>query len=114
MRTTAAETGPRWFRGALIVIAAAAVAALLSGASRNPEKRKNIFMLISRLVVGPLQVNCYVVSDEKTKEAVVIDPGDDAQDILQLVGSKGLKVRYIVNTHAHFDHVGANKQLKDA
>jgi glyoxylase-like metal-dependent hydrolase (beta-lactamase superfamily II) len=114
MRTIAAEKVPRWVRGALIVIAVAAVAALLSGASRYPEKRKNTFMHISRLVVGPLQVNCYVVSDENTKEAVVIDPGDDAQDILQLVGSKGLKVRYIVNTHAHFDHVGANKQVKDA
>ena len=71
-------------------------------------------MQIARLVVGPLQVNCYVVSDEKTKEAIVIDPGDDAEDILRLVNGKGLKVRYIVNTHAHFDHVGANKQLKDA
>jgi glyoxylase-like metal-dependent hydrolase (beta-lactamase superfamily II) len=71
-------------------------------------------MQIARLVVGPLQVNCYVVFDEKTRETIVIDPGDDAQDILHLVGSKGLKIKYIVNTHAHFDHVGANKQLKDA
>ena len=71
-------------------------------------------MHISRLVVGPLQVNCYVVSDEKTNEAIVIDPGDDAEDILRLVSSKGLKVKYIVNTHAHFDHVGANKQLKES
>ena len=71
-------------------------------------------MHISRLVVGPLQVNCYVVSDERTNEAIVIDPGDDAEDILRLVSSKGLKVKYIVNTHAHFDHVGANKQLKES
>jgi len=71
-------------------------------------------MQLSRLVVGPLQVNCYIVYDEKTKEAVVIDPGDDGQEILGLVTGKGLKVKYIVNTHAHFDHVGANKLLKDA
>jgi glyoxylase-like metal-dependent hydrolase (beta-lactamase superfamily II) len=71
-------------------------------------------MLLMRLVVGPLQVNCFIVADERTKEAIVIDPGDDAQDILRLVGDKGLKVKYIVNTHAHFDHVSANKALKEA
>jgi hydroxyacylglutathione hydrolase len=71
-------------------------------------------MQLARLVVGPLQVNCYIVYDEKTKEAIVIDPGDDAQDILHLVNGKGLRVKYIINTHAHFDHVGANKILKDA
>jgi len=71
-------------------------------------------MQLTGLVVGPLQVNCYIVSDEKTKEAMVIDPGDDGQEILGLVKGKGLTVKYIVNTHAHFDHVGANKLLKDA
>ncbi len=71
-------------------------------------------MQLSRLVVGPLQVNCYIVYDEKTTEAMVIDPGDDGQEILGLVKSKGLKVKYIVNTHAHFDHVGANKLIRDA
>lgn len=71
-------------------------------------------MILMRLIVGPLQVNCYILADEKTKEAVVIDPGDDAGDILQVIKDKGLKVKYIVNTHAHFDHVGANKELKEA
>jgi len=74
-------------------------------------KRK---MQIARLVVGPLQVNCYIVYDDKTKEAMVIDPGDDAAEILGLIKSRGLAVRYIVNTHSHFDHVGANQALKDA
>ena len=71
-------------------------------------------MQIARLVVGPLQVNCYVAFDDTSKEAIVIDPGDDGRDILDLIAKKGLKVKYIVNTHAHFDHVGANKVLKDA
>ena len=65
-------------------------------------------------MVGPLQVNCYIIADEKTKEAVVIDPGDDAQDILGIIRKKGLTVKYIVNTHAHFDHVGGNEELKEA
>ncbi len=71
-------------------------------------------MILMRLIVGPLQVNCYILADEKTKEAVVIDPGDDAEDILKIIKEKGLTVKYIVNTHAHFDHVGANAKLKEA
>ncbi len=71
-------------------------------------------MVLIRLVVGPLQVNCYILADQKTKEAVVIDPGDDADDILKIIREKGFTVKSIVNTHAHFDHVGANKALKDA
>ena len=71
-------------------------------------------MILTRLVVGPLQVNCYILADEKTREAVVIDPGGDAQDILKIIKDKDLKVKYIVNTHAHFDHVGANKAVKEA
>ncbi len=71
-------------------------------------------MILMRLIVGPLQVNCYILADEKTKEAVVIDPGDDVRDILKIIENKGLTVKSIVNTHAHFDHVGANKELKEA
>jgi hydroxyacylglutathione hydrolase len=71
-------------------------------------------MILIRLVVGPLQVNCFILADEKTKEAVVIDPGDDAQEILKIIKDRDLKVKYIVITHGHFDHIGANKALKDA
>ena len=71
-------------------------------------------MILMRLVVGPLQVNCYIVADENTKEAIVIDPGDDAEEILNVLADKGLTARYIVNTHAHFDHTGANGKLKDS
>lgn len=71
-------------------------------------------MVLIRLVVGQLQVNCFILADEKTRDAVVIDPGDDTGEILRIIKEKGLKVKYIVNTHAHFDHVGANKAIKDA
>jgi glyoxylase-like metal-dependent hydrolase (beta-lactamase superfamily II) len=75
---------------------------------------KKKHMMLIRLVVSPLQVNCFILADEKTKEAIVIDPGDDAQDIIKVIHDKGLKVKYIVNTHAHFDHVGANRTVKEA
>ena len=71
-------------------------------------------MVLIRLIVGPLQVNCYILADEKTKDAVVIDPGDDAGDILKIIKDKGFAVKYIVITHAHFDHIGAIKTLKEA
>jgi glyoxylase-like metal-dependent hydrolase (beta-lactamase superfamily II) len=71
-------------------------------------------MILIRLVVGPLQVNCFILADEKTGDAVVIDPGDDAREILKVIADKGFRVRYVVNTHGHFDHVGANKALKEA
>lgn len=70
-------------------------------------------MFLIRLVVGPLEVNCYILGDEETKEAVVIDPGDEDDRILDVLKEKGLKLRYIINTHAHFDHVGVNHALKD-
>src|SRR5215472_7510346 len=62
--------------------------------------------------VGPLQCNCSVVGDEQTKEAIVIDPGDDIDDVLAIVRRHGLTVRQIVITHAHIDHVGGAGKLK--
>lgn len=110
----AAEASRLGGKGLIAVfVAAAAVLWLISVPCTHKGGRKSA-MQLSRLVVGPLQVNCYIIFDEKTKEAIVIDPGDDAQDILHLVNGKSLKVKYIVNTHAHFDHVGANKLLKEA
>ena len=101
-------------KGLVTVFIVSAAALWLISVPFTHEGGRKSAMQLSRLVVGPLQVNCYIIFDEKTKEAIVIDPGDDAQDILRLVNSKGLKVKYIVNTHAHFDHVGANKLLKEA
>jgi len=71
-------------------------------------------MIIRNLVVGPLENNCFIISDEKTNEALVIDPGDEPDRILDLIVDKNLKVKYIVCTHAHFDHVGAIPELKNA
>ncbi|HQM53596.1 MAG TPA: MBL fold metallo-hydrolase, partial [bacterium] len=68
--------------------------------------------LIHRLVVGPLQANCYVAACPRTREAAIVDPGGDADRIAARVLEEGLRPRCIVNTHAHPDHAGANAALK--
>ena len=70
-------------------------------------------MIIKSLTVGPIQANCFIVGCDRTKEAAVIDPGDEGDRILMTLAKHNLKAKYIINTHGHFDHVGANKRLKD-
>jgi hydroxyacylglutathione hydrolase len=71
-------------------------------------------MIFERLVVGPLQCNCAILACEKTKEAVVIDPGDEATRIVSAIQSRGYDVKYLLHTHAHFDHIGATAELRKA
>lgn len=70
-------------------------------------------MKIKKFEVGPLFVNCYIVYDEETKDAVVIDPGDEPDLILDFIREQELKVKYIICTHGHFDHIGAVKEIKE-
>lgn len=70
-------------------------------------------MIIKVLEVGPIMANCYILGCEKTKEAAVIDPGDDTDQILLALAEEKLKVKYILNTHGHFDHVGGNRKMKE-
>lgn len=69
-------------------------------------------MIIKTLVVGPLQVNCHIIGDERTGKAMVIDPGDEPDMIMNVIRINGLSVEYIVCTHGHFDHVGAVADVK--
>jgi hydroxyacylglutathione hydrolase len=71
-------------------------------------------LIIKELTVGPLMANCFICGCSNTKEAAVIDPGGDAENILRVLADDNLKVKYIINTHGHFDHVSANGKLKDA
>ena len=70
-------------------------------------------MKIDTIVVGALQVNCFIVYDEDSHDAIVVDPGADAEKIITLIEDRKLKVSRIVCTHAHFDHVGAIRELKE-
>lgn len=71
-------------------------------------------MIIKCLPVGPIMANCFILGCEETQRAAVIDPGDEADRILTSLAESQLTLDYIINTHGHFDHVGANKRLKDA
>jgi hydroxyacylglutathione hydrolase len=66
------------------------------------------------LPVGPLQCNCSILGDEQTHEAMVIDPGDQIDEILKILAEEKLTVKQIVITHAHIDHVGGAMKLKKA
>jgi Zn-dependent hydrolases, including glyoxylases len=69
------------------------------------------FMEIKRIVVGALQTNCYLLID--SGEAMVVDPGDEAEKIIGEIAKTGAAVKSIVNTHNHFDHIGANAELEN-
>jgi glyoxylase-like metal-dependent hydrolase (beta-lactamase superfamily II) len=62
--------------------------------------------------VGILQCNCSVFGDEQSREAIVVDPGDDIATVLDVVARHGLTVKAIVITHAHIDHIGGAQKLK--
>ena len=71
-------------------------------------------MIHEILPVGMLACNCSVFGDEQTREALVVDPGDDIEDVIEIVRRHGLTVKAIVITHAHIDHIGGAQKLKQA
>lgn len=71
-------------------------------------------MQISVLPMGSLDTNCYVVSDEQSKQAAVIDPAADGDRLAEALGNAGLSLKMILLTHGHYDHVGGVKALHDA
>lgn len=71
-------------------------------------------MILKVLPVGPFLANCYIVGEDMTGDGMVIDPGDNADDILGEISLLALSVKVIVLTHAHTDHIGALKEVRDA
>jgi glyoxylase-like metal-dependent hydrolase (beta-lactamase superfamily II) len=69
-------------------------------------------MQVHRIPVGQLEANCYIVTDGRSSDAIIIDPGDDPERIISHIEKNGLRPIRIIFTHAHFDHVGASGDLK--
>jgi hydroxyacylglutathione hydrolase len=71
-------------------------------------------MIHEILPVGPLQCNCSIFGDEQSREGLVVDPGDDIDQVLAIIRRHQLKVKAILITHAHIDHIGGAQKLKQA
>src|SRR5271155_4818987 len=69
-------------------------------------------MILETIPVGPLQCNCSILGDETSREAIVVDPGDDIARIMALLAKHNLTVKQIVITHAHIDHIAGAHRLK--
>lgn len=69
-------------------------------------------MIFKSIVVGELDVNCFILACEKTREGIVVDPGDNVPGILALAGEDDIRIVEIVATHGHFDHIGRVHSLK--
>jgi len=71
-------------------------------------------VIIKRLVVGPYASNCYIIGSEATKAGMIIDPGDEAKQLLEGIEDCQLDMKFIVITHGHMDHIGAASEVKEA
>ncbi|MFB3897554.1 MAG: MBL fold metallo-hydrolase [bacterium] len=78
----------------------------------STQSESNLFFRC--LPVGLLQANCYIVGDIKSNQVAIIDPGGDAELIINVVKKHRLQVQYIFNSHGHIDHIGANRAVKQA
>lgn len=70
-------------------------------------------MILQHICVGTFRTNCYIIGDESTNEVFIIDPGSDGEIINNIIVKNGYKVKYIILTHGHFDHIGEVKYLKE-
>lgn len=70
-------------------------------------------MFLEKIPAGVYAVNCYILGDEKTDKAAVIDPGGDVDRIMEVLENNDLKLEYIILTHAHGDHVGGVEELRE-
>jgi len=74
-------------------------------------KKMSEKLVVHQMCVGPLQVNCFIVHGSQTREAMIIDPGEEGERILHYAQQEKLTIRSVLNTHGHFDHIGANQKV---
>lgn len=74
----------------------------------------NQLWILERLIVGELMVNCYIVGCQETREVFVVDPGGEGERILDIIKKLDLRIKAVINTHGHGDHINANADLVEA
>jgi hydroxyacylglutathione hydrolase len=79
----------------------------------NLHEIKTKDLVIHTCPMGSLQCNCSIIYNNQTKDAIIIDPGNDAEKLLTIITEKNLKVHSLIHTHAHFDHIGHSNRLRD-
>ncbi len=65
-------------------------------------------MILEKIVVGPLEVNCYVLASQESKKAIIIDPGSQKRKIVNVLEKYNLRPAFVINTHGHYDHIGCD------
>jgi len=103
-----------WSTAGILLIFASLLTVFYCNSFGKDVNRAEKLMIFEKMEVGPLGVNCFVLGCTKTLEGVVIDPGGDVDKIIAAVKRHNLKIRYIINTHGHFDHVGGNLKAVQA
>ncbi len=68
--------------------------------------------LMQRILAGAMRTNCYFIYNDETKETIIIDPADEADKLIRIIGEYNLKPAAILLTHGHFDHIGAVKEIR--
>ncbi len=68
-------------------------------------------MILESVCVGPMQVNCYILASEESASAIIIDPGDEERKIKRILDKHKLRPAFIINTHGHYDHIGADDEF---
>ncbi len=71
-------------------------------------------MEMKTCVVGPLEVNCYIIWDRQSRHGLIIDPGGDGEMLVEVIKGLDVDIKYLINTHGHFDHISANNSIADA
>jgi hydroxyacylglutathione hydrolase len=84
-----------------------------SNSSENPAEQQAPSLFIKTFAVGPLRCNCTIIGDPVSKQAIVADPGGDAEHILKVLDAEGFTVNCIIHTHAHFDHFLASGDMHE-
>lgn len=69
--------------------------------------------MLKAFTVGPMEANCYILYNPDKREGLIIDPGAEGSRLIKFIKQEKISINYIINTHGHPDHIGANRKIKE-